>query len=389
MLGEVAVFLAMYALAFAQPHSGQTAFDAGRFTEARTILEGQRTPNSQALLARVYLQLQLTDRAIAAARFAETTGANLPEVQHQLALYYAQSGQRQLAAQWEGRYAQSPAADAFAPLRAAMLYAELRQWPQATKFGRLALAKQDRVEIRRILSRAAEGTGDAREAITQQRAVLAQLPYDELAHAELGQLLLRLGKFGEAATFLEEAHRKFDRSATIELALGVAYYSQRRFAEAGTRFLHVIDLDSAIPQPYIFLAKMIDQLPDRVPEIRTRAEAWHRQEPQNGFAPYVYARALQAAGVDDSETKPLLLEAIRRDAKIWEFSFELGQLLERQRDFPAAARAYESATAINDQVPEVHYRLARVYDRLSQPAKAERERLRHKQLLGAPKGGMQ
>ena len=84
MLSKVAVFLAMYALAFAQPQSGQTAFDAGRFAEARTILEGQRTPNSQALLARVYLQLQLTERAIAAARLAESTGAHLPEVQHQL-----------------------------------------------------------------------------------------------------------------------------------------------------------------------------------------------------------------------------------------------------------------------------------------------------------------
>ena len=302
MLSKVAVFLAMYALAFAQPDSGQTAFDEGRFAEARTILEGQRTPNSQALLARIYLQLQLTERAIAAARRAESTGANLPEVQHQLALYYAQSGQRQLAAQWEGRYAQSPAADPVASLRAAMLYAELRQWPQATRFGRLALAKQDRAEVRRVLARAAEGAGDAREAIAQQRAVLAQLPYDELPHAELGQLLLRLGKFGDAATFLEAAHRKFDRSPTIELSLGVAYYSQRRFAEAGTRFLHVIDLDSAIPQPYIFLAKMIDQLPDRVPEIRARAEAWHRHEPQNGFAPYVYARAIQAAGVEDRES---------------------------------------------------------------------------------------
>ena len=389
MLSKVAVFFAMYALALAQPDSGQAAFDAGRFTEARTILESQRIPSSQALLARVYLQLQLTDRAIAAARLAESTGANLPEVQHQLALYYAQSGQRQLAAQWEGRYAQSPAADPVASLRAAMLYAELRQWPQATRFGRLALAKQDRAEVRRVLARAAEGAGDAREAIAQQRAIVAQLPYDELAHAELGRLLLRLGKFGEAATFLEEAHRKFDRSPTIELALGVAYYSQRRFADAGTRFLHVIDLDSAIPQPYIFLAKMIDQLPDRVPEIRARAEAWHRQEPQNSFAPYVYARTMQAAGVDDRETKPLLLEAIRRDAKIWEFSFELGQLLERERDFPGAARAYEAAALINDRIPEIHYRLARAYDRLSQPAKAERERLRHKQLLGTPKGGMQ
>ena len=389
MLGAVAVFLAMYALAFAQTDAAQAAFDAGRLTDARTMLATRRDAASQALLARVYFQLKLPERATVAARLAETTGAHLPEVQHQLALYYAQSGQRQRAALWEGKFAQSPVADPPAALRAAMLYAELRQWPETTKFGRLALAKQDRPAVRRLLASAAEATGDALEAISQLRAVVAQLPYDEAAHSDLGQLLLRLGKFGDAATFLEEAQRKFDRSPAVELALGVAYYSQRRFADAGTRFLRVIELDGTVPQPYIFLAKMIDQLPGRVPEILARAEAWHRQERQSGFAPYVYARALQAAGIDDSQTKPLLLEAIRRDAKIWEFSFELGQLLERERDFPGAARAYESAATINDKIPEIHYRLARVYDRLGQPAKAERERLRHKQLLGTPKGGMQ
>ncbi len=388
MLGQVAVFLAMYALAFAQTDVAQTAFEAGRVSEARAILETRRDARSQALLAQVYLQLKLPERASAAARLAESTGAALPEVQHQLALYYAQSGQRQRAAAWEGKFAQSPAADPIAPLRAAMLYAEVQQWPDAARFGYLALTKQDRPEVRRLLARVAEASNRPDEAIAQQRVLIAQLPYDEPAHAEFGQLLLRLGKFNDAALFLEEAHRKFDRSPSLELALGVAYYSQRRFDDAGTRFLRVIELDSTVPQAYIFLAKMIDQLPARLPEIRTRAEVWNRQETQNGFAPYVYARALQADGAPDRESKPLLVEAIRRDARIWEFSFELGQLLERERDFSGAARAYEASAAINDKIPEIHYRLARVYDRLGNAVKAEAERRRHRQLLGTPKAGM-
>lgn len=269
-----------------------------------------------------------------------------------------------------------------------MLYADVRQWPDAAKFGYLALTKQDRPEVRRLLARVAEANRRPDEAIAQQRALIALLPYDESAHAEFGQLLLRVGKFNEAAVFLEDAQRKFDRSPSLELALGVAYYSQRRFDDAGARFLRVIELDSTVPQPYIFLAKMIDQLPARLPEIRARAEAWNREERQNGFAPYVYARTLQAAAAPDSETKPLLLEAIRRDPKIWEFSFELGQLLEREHDFPGAARAYETGAAVNDKIPEIHYRLARVYDRLGNSAKADAERRRHKQLLGTPKAGM-
>jgi tetratricopeptide (TPR) repeat protein len=134
---------------------------------------------------------------------------------------------------------------------------------------------------------------------------------------------------------------------------------------------------------------MIDQLPDRAEALRDAAAAWYRNEAKNGFAPFVYARALAAAGAPDNETKPLLLEAMRRDGKVWEFPFELGQVLERQRDWAGAAREYERAIALNPGVPEPHYRLARVYDRLQKPALAARERAMHQKLQGAPKGGMQ
>ena len=95
------------------------------------------------------------------------------------------------------------------------------------------------------------------------------------------------------------------------------------------------------------------------------------------------------AGLADAEAKPLLLEAMRRDATVWEFPFELGQLLERARDFAGAASSYERSVALNPNVPEPHYRLARVYDRLGMAAKAARSRAEHQKLLAQPKGGMQ
>ncbi|MBY0506293.1 MAG: tetratricopeptide repeat protein [Bryobacteraceae bacterium] len=381
----MAVFLVVSMLAYAQSDAAQVAFAAGQFVQARTLLEAEKSAPAQAMLARVYFHLKLPQRAEVAARQAVSTGASLPAVQHQLALYYAQSGQRALAAQWESRYADSPASDAAAPLRAALLHAELKQWKEASRLGQAAIVRQDRPEVRLLLLRAAEAVGDTPEALRQ----VAQLPYDEAAHEELGQFLLRQGKFTDAVDFLEGARSKFDKNPALELALGVAYYSQRRFADAASRFLRVIDLDAAVPQPYIFLAKMMDQVPDRLSEIRERAASWYQRERKNGFAPYVYARALQASGAPDSETKLLLQEALRRDPRIWEFSFELGQLLERERAYGAAAQAYQASVAVNGSIPETHYRLARVYDRLGQPAQAARARQRHQQLLATPKAGMQ
>ncbi|MBL8239475.1 MAG: hypothetical protein JNM66_18765 [Bryobacterales bacterium] len=376
----------MYFLAADWMANAQAALEAGRLAEARVLLEAQAgNGRAQALLARVYWGLKLTQKAALAARAAERMAGGAPAAQHDLALYFAQSGQRKLAAVWEGRYAESGKADGLAGVRAALLFGEVGEWEEAIRFGLAALEREDRPDVRVMLARAYEATGKPDLAVAQYKGLLGLRPYDEPAHAAYGQALLRMGRFNDASAFLAEARGKFDKSPQIELAYGVALYTQRRFAEAGERFLRVIELAPLVPQPYIFLARMMDQLPEKAGEIRTRAEAWLRMEAKNGFAPYVLARA----GATDAEAKPLLLEAMRRDPKVWEFPFALGQLLERAQDWAGAAGAYEKAVALNAAVPEPHYRLARVYGRLGMAAKAARERALHEKLLAQPKGGMQ
>ncbi len=394
MLGPTAAFFLMYLLAADTIGNAQAALEAGRLAEARVLLETMPGDGrAQAVLAQVYFHLKMPQWAAAAALRAQRLAPGIPDVQHALALYFAQSGQRKLAAKWEGRFAQSKDADGAAGARAAMLFGEVQQWPEAIAFGVAAVERGDRPDLRLLLAHAFEATGKPNSALEQYRALLDLLPYDEPSYAAYGQALLRMARFNDAATFLAEARRKFDKSPQIELAYGVALYAQRRFAEAGERFFGVIELAPDVPQPYIFLSRMIDQLTDRLPELRTRAEAWLRMEPKNGFAPFVLARAMRASGVPDTECKPLLEEAIRRDRAVWEFPFELGQLLEREGDLAGAAQAFEKAIALNPLAPEPHYRLARIYDRLGQPAKAARERQSHEKLLASPpklaiQGGM-
>ncbi len=385
----------MYLFAADTIRNAQAALESGRLAEARVLLETMPGDGrAQAVLAQVYFHLKMPQRAAAAALLAQRLAPGMPDVQHALALYFAQSGQRKLAATWEGRFAQSKDADGAAGARAAMLFGEVGQWPEAIAFGTAAIERGDRSDLRLLLAHAFEATGKPDAALEQYRALLDLLPYDEPSHAAYGQALLRMARFNDASTFLAEARRKFDKSPQIELAYGVALYTQRRFTEAAEQFFRVIDLAPDVPQPYIFLSRMIDQLADRVPELRARAEVWLRMEPKNGFAPFVVARAMRASGVPDTESKPLLEEAIRRDQAAWEFPFELGQLLERERDLAGAAQAFEKSIALNPLAPEPHYRLARIYDRLGQPAKAARERQSHEKLLASPskpgiKGGMQ
>ncbi|MCC6537292.1 MAG: tetratricopeptide repeat protein [Bryobacterales bacterium] len=372
------------------------AVERGRWAEARVHLEvaaksrpaDARVP---AALAVAYAGLEMKAEAAAAARKADTPNAG-PVTRHLLALYYARAGNRKRAAELEGDYARSKEADPAAGARAAMLSAEVGAWPAAIEFGRAALERGLRADLLLpMLARAYEATGKTAEALEMQRRLAAASPNSEEAQAGYGIALLRAGKFREAVEQLEKARVDFDKSPQIELALGSGYYAQRRFADAGARFFRVIELDPAIHQPYIFLARMLDQLPDRTAEFLTRAKAWHETS-KHVFAPYAYAKALLASGEREA-AGPLLAESVARDAMVWEFHFELGQWRESRREWDTAAKSFEAAVACDKDRPEPHYRLARVYDRLGRAAEAKRERETHARLMAAQqaksKEGMQ
>ncbi len=366
------------------------ALEQNRPAEARPLLESATRANPRdamawALLARTLWTLRQPGHAEAARR-AETADPANPNVQHALALYYAQSGSRKKAAQLEAGYARSAAADPAAASRAALLSFEAGERTEAIALGEIALRREDRAEVRAMLARAYEAAGRSDDAIAQWRQLVKLRPYSEETHGELGKSLLRLGRFTEATRFLEEARGSFDKSSQIELALGVAYYSLRRFDDAAGRFLRVIELEPGIEQPYVFLARMIDQIPARLPAFLACVTEWNQRETGNHYAPFVHAKALQASGEGPERLRPLLEEAIRRQPKFWESHFEYAQVLEQQGKLAEAGGEMKTAIALNPQQAAPHYRLARIYDRLGQPQLAARERAMHAKLLEAEKG---
>jgi uncharacterized protein HemY len=73
--------------------------------------------------------------------------------------------------------------------------------------------------------------------------------------------------------------------------------------------------------------------------------------------------------------------AIREDSA--EAHYLMGTLLERKREFAAAANELERSIQLNAKDSAVHFRLARVYDRLGRRDDAERERALHEKLSEA------
>jgi predicted Zn-dependent protease len=235
------------------------------------------------------------------------------------------------------------------------------------------------------LGKAYEAKGELEKAAAEYEQAIQLRPYEESYYFEAAHVYLLRQQFDASVKILERGCKIFDKSAQLELALGVAYYGQRRFPDATTAFLRTIDIDSDVQQPYVFLSKMLDQALDRLPEILRRFEAWAAANPKDPLAQFVYGKGLLVSGGDQGKAEKLLRGSIGLKGDQWESHYELGVLLEKQRKFPDAAAELERSVTINADQADVHYHLSRVYDRLGQPDKAAEQRAIHERLT-APGG---
>ena len=239
---------------------------------------------------------------------------------------------------------------------------------------------------RERLGRSYESAGDLEKAAAEYEQAIQLRPYEEAYYFEAARVRLLGQQFDAAVRILERGCKVFDKSAQLQLALGVAYYGERRFGDAAGAFIRTIDLAPEVEQPYIFLSKMLEQTADRLPQILQRFEGWAAANPNNPRAQFVYAKGLLAKEADAQKAEQLLRASIRLKGDQWESHYELGTLLERGRKFQEAAAELERSEALNPKDAGVHYHLARVYDRLGQSDKAVEQREIHKQLTDAAGG---
>src|SRR5436309_6527745 len=142
------------------------------------------------------------------------------------------------------------------------------------------------------MGRAFEAKGDLQKAAAEYEQAIQLSPYEESYYFEAAHVYLLRQQFDPAVKILERGCKVFDKSAQLELALGVAYYGQRRFADAVDAFLRTIDLAPEVQQSYVFLSKMLDQAAGRLPEILPRFAAGAAGTPHAPQAIFVYPKGL-------------------------------------------------------------------------------------------------
>jgi tetratricopeptide (TPR) repeat protein len=198
---------------------------------------------------------------------------------------------------------------------------------------------------------------------------------------EAARPLLDQQKFAEAAVVLKEGAARLPGSAQLELALGVADYGLRRFDDAADAFLRTIEIAPETEQPYTFLGKILDQIPNRLPQVTERFAAYESAHPGSAAGYLLHAKALDAQSLEPETALRLIEKSIAIQAGDASAHFERGTVLDRLQRFAEAAAEFERAAELAPQDAATHYRLARDYDRIGKHEAAQAEREKHAELV--------
>jgi tetratricopeptide (TPR) repeat protein len=382
----VLVLIAAPALLAAQPSTGDENTSRTRLEEATR--REPRNARAWLMLAQSYARQKHTVLALAAARKAETLGSEDAAVLHGLAFLFTDLlPDPKRAAPLEERYAVLTPADRDAWRRVAAMYLDAGQSERAVAAGLRGLAAGDAsAALHTTLGQAYLAMHQLESAAAQFAEAVRLDPYSEETHFQLAQAYLLRQDFPRAIDVLMNARKTFDKSPQIELALGVCYYGQRQFALAVDQFLKTMRLDPDVPQPYLFLGRILDQAGDRLGEATGRYAEFHRRHPQDALGAIYYAKALMAAfptsGVPPewAQADALLEQAIASKPEAAEAHYLLGCLLERKLESARAAAELERSVRLNPRDPAPHFHLARVYRELGRKEDAARERELHQKL---------
>ena len=275
--------------------------------------------------------------------------------------------------------------DARVWLALAQTYRRLDKTAQAQAAARNAEKLASNAAMLKGLALYYSEAADFAKAAELLQSAIRRNALDESSYFDLAQIYLKQQNFAAALDTLKSGRTHFDKSAQLELAVGVAYYGLRRFPEATDAFLGTIRLDPDVPQPYVFLGRMLDQAEEKLPRITEVFAGFARSAPDNYMSSFLYGKALALQG-SAGQAEAQLRKSIQQNGQFWESHFELGVLLDRRGEFPAAAQEIRRSSELNPDDPMPHYRLARLYDRLGKTAEAGAEREVHSRLMAGQSG---
>jgi len=247
------------------------------------------------------------------------------------------------------------------------------------------LKQRDTAELHDLLGQADESLGDLGEAVSEYRRAVAT-DANETNLFDFGNGLIHDKRFPEAIRAFQSGVSRYPKSAKLRVGLGVALYSAARYDDAVEALCKAVDLNPADPRPMSFLEKMYDVSPRLADEVTRRLAGFNRLYPNNATAQYYYAVSLwkresgRESTANLSKVEGLLKSAVALDPKLYEAYQQLGILYEEEGKLQEAIAEYEAALAVRPDLATTQYRLAQVYLRTGQRAKADEHLKIYRQL---------
>jgi len=296
-----------------------------------------------------------------------------PEVWLALAQTYRKRNQVAAATSAISR-AESLAGNNLTALNGLILYfSQSGEYQKAASFASRVVQKQDRADLRVIMGEADEAEHRPKEAAEQFEHAIRLNPYEEDYYFRAARAYALAGDPPSTIKVVAAGKKIFANSEQLELMLGIAYYALQRYTEAADTFLSAIRMDSSVPQPYVFLGRMMDHAPSRLPQILAAFKALADKAPDDYLGNFLYGKALLQSGGDEDRAGELLRKSVSLKADYWESHLELARALELKGRFDDAARELRRAIELNPKSATAHFRLGRVLDRLGQPDAAKAE----------------
>jgi Tfp pilus assembly protein PilF len=223
-----------------------------------------------------------------------------------------------------------------------------------------------------------EKAGNPLEAAKEfQRA--AELDPIEPHLFDWGSELLVHHAFTPAAEVFSKGNRLFPRSQRMLIGLAMARYSTGDDQQAVQRLCEASDLDPSSALPYEFMGRVLASDNIQSAGLNSRLARFAQLQPYNALANYYHALSLWKENrlrpnkAAESAIESLLGKAIRLDPKLGPAYLQLGILYAERGDLRRALQPLTTAIEFSPDLPDAHYRLARVYSLLGEKANAQHE----------------
>jgi tetratricopeptide (TPR) repeat protein len=230
---------------------------------------------------------------------------------------------------------------------------------------------KDTSELHNLLGDVEEASGHTLQAVKEYETAARADPSEKNVF-DLGTQLLNHAGYQQAIQIFEFGIGRFPKSARLQVALGVAYYSLSRYTDAIKSLCTAVDLDPTDTRALEFLGKLNDIAPEMEDDVSQHLARFARLYPGNASANYYYALSLRGRA-KPSQIEALLKQAIQANPQMADAYYQLGILYQDEDETAKAILEYQRAVQLRPDFKSAHYRLSFLYQSEGQTELARNE----------------